>query len=63
MEIQNDNPIEVTQEQYRFLTTAYEGFIAHREHEGKLYIKLWFKKLYGTEIKNYLTVKPKRELL
>jgi hypothetical protein len=36
-----DIPIEVTQEQYKHLNVKYAGAIAHREFQGKFYIKIW----------------------
>ena len=47
MKINYDEPIEVNKEKYLLLTKKYAGIIAHREEEGKYFIRLWnmnFKK-------------------
>jgi hypothetical protein len=41
-EIKYDTPIEVTHKQYGFLVTHYSGKIAHRQENGRYFIKLWY---------------------
>ena len=55
MEILYDTPIEVTREQYEKLKVVFAEIVAHREENGKYWIKLWdvrFKK----ELEEYLNV-------
>lgn len=37
-----DTQIEVTKPQYDVLKVAMAGIIAHREDNGKYYIKVWY---------------------
>lgn len=53
MIIKYDEPIEVSQDQYTFLIKEYSGVIAHREDEGKFYIKVWLMG-YANKISKYL---------
>lgn len=36
-----DQPIEVTEKQYRPIIREFSGLIAHRTENGKFWIKLW----------------------
>lgn len=52
-----NEPIEVTEKQYFFLTSMYSGLIVRRQEEGKYFIKLWVMQ-FKTEIEHLLnTVK------
>lgn len=51
-----DTQIEVTEEQYKYLTLKYAGVIAHREELGKYFIKVWNIN-YIKEIEKYLFFK------
>lgn len=41
-----DSQIEVTQGQYKILTSTdqFKGIFAHREENGKFFIKIWLMK-------------------
>ncbi len=41
IEIKPDVPIEVTENQYKILKKELSGAIAHREDNGRFYIKVW----------------------
>lgn len=41
MDLQYNIPVEVTEKQYRATKSQFGGIIAHRNDNGKYYIKLW----------------------
>jgi len=52
-DIKYDIAVEVTLEQYNYLTFKYKGALAYREDNGRYYIKLWSTR-YAKEILKYL---------
>lgn len=56
IEIKYDTPIEVSKEQYLLIINKFCGVVAHREHEGKYYIKVWVMG-YANKIKEILKIK------
>ena len=40
MKIEYDTETEVSKEQYQYLIKNFAGVVAHRESEGKFYIKV-----------------------
>lgn len=53
IDIQYDVPILVTEDQYRRLIVKCAGIIAHRQEEGKFYIKVLLMK-HANFVKNIL---------
>ena len=41
MDIKYDTPIEVSKEQYKRLIIQFAGVIAHRNENGRYWIKIW----------------------
>lgn len=53
IEIKYDTPIEVTKEQYNVLVKDMAGVVAHREENGKYYIKVLLMQ-YAKVIEDFL---------
>ena len=53
MKIEYNKPVEVTEEQYKYLTREFAGIIAHNKKEGKYYIYVWIMK-YAGMVEEYL---------
>jgi len=45
-EVKYDTPIEVSEEEYRYLTSHFSGSIAHRKENGKFFIKVWYRSVF-----------------
>lgn len=56
MKIEYDTETEVSKEQYQYLIKNFAGVVAHRESEGKFYIKVWLMQ-YAKSIENFLNSK------
>ena len=48
-----DTPVEITKEQYNYLKVNYAGIVAHKNEDGRYWIKLWMMK-YKDEIELFL---------
>lgn len=56
MNIEYNTETEVNKEQYQYLIKNFAGMIAHRESEGKFYIKVWSMQ-YAKPIESFLNSK------